>query len=273
MPKHDFLSPKAVANRMKAKGLQKLRWFCQLCNKQCRDENGFSCHQTSEGHRRKMMVFGSNPGRFVNGFSEMFENHFLEQLKISHRFSRINANEFYQEVIKDKYHIHMNSTRWLTLTDFVKHLGSSRKCNIEETNTGWYIKLMRKENVYLKEKVDENTEKRRIYRLIKQSTQNKIVNETMMYESRDPITSNSLSTYRPHEPLSFKLTTTSNDLKNDKIKESRTIENQGKDNCLQLVINEQKYANHSENKMFKKTNRYVFCKKRNTNFPFYLKVY
>jgi DNA/RNA-binding protein KIN17 len=41
MGKGDFLSPKAIANRIKSKGLQKLRWFCQMCEKQCRDENGF----------------------------------------------------------------------------------------------------------------------------------------------------------------------------------------------------------------------------------------
>jgi hypothetical protein len=40
-----------IANRIKAKGLQKLRWYCQLCQKQCRDENGFKCHQMSESHR------------------------------------------------------------------------------------------------------------------------------------------------------------------------------------------------------------------------------
>ena len=36
--KGGFLTPKAIANRIKAKGLQKLRWFCQMCQKQCRDE-------------------------------------------------------------------------------------------------------------------------------------------------------------------------------------------------------------------------------------------
>ena len=28
-----FLSPKAISNRIKAKGLQKLRWYCQMCQK------------------------------------------------------------------------------------------------------------------------------------------------------------------------------------------------------------------------------------------------
>lgn len=36
--KGGFLTPKAIANRIKAKGLQKLKWYCQMCQKQCRDE-------------------------------------------------------------------------------------------------------------------------------------------------------------------------------------------------------------------------------------------
>jgi DNA/RNA-binding protein KIN17 len=36
-----FLTPKAISNRIKAKGLQKLRWYCQSCQKQCRDEVNF----------------------------------------------------------------------------------------------------------------------------------------------------------------------------------------------------------------------------------------
>lgn len=50
------LSVLQIANRIKAKGLQKLRWYCQLCQKQCRDENGFKCHQLSDSHRRQMEV-------------------------------------------------------------------------------------------------------------------------------------------------------------------------------------------------------------------------
>jgi hypothetical protein len=70
-----------IANRIKAKGLQKLRWYCQLCQKQCRDENGFKCHQMSESHRRQMEVFGQNPDRIVDGYSEEFEQSFVDHLK------------------------------------------------------------------------------------------------------------------------------------------------------------------------------------------------
>ncbi|KAI5345680.1 hypothetical protein L3X38_013557 [Prunus dulcis] len=67
MGKNDFLTPKAIANRIKAKGLQKLRWYCQMCQKQC--------------------------------------------------------PVVYNEYINDRHHVHMNSTEWATITEFVKHLG------------------------------------------------------------------------------------------------------------------------------------------------------
>ena len=73
----DFLSPKAIANRIKAKGLQRLRWYCQMCQKQCRDENGFQCHLRSEAHARQMQVFAQNPDKIVEGYSQQFEKDFL----------------------------------------------------------------------------------------------------------------------------------------------------------------------------------------------------
>lgn len=51
MLKLTILSPacrKGVANAMKAKGLGRLRWYCQVCQKQCRDDNGFKCHIATE---------------------------------------------------------------------------------------------------------------------------------------------------------------------------------------------------------------------------------
>ncbi|CAN4105945.1 unnamed protein product [Withania somnifera] len=139
MGKNDFLTPKAIANRIKAKGLQKLRWYCQMCQKQCRDENGFKCHCMSESHQRQMEIFGQNPNRIVSGYSEEFESLFLEHMKRSHRFSRIAATVVYNEYIADRHHVHMNSTQWATLTEFVKYLGRTGKCKVEETPKGWFI--------------------------------------------------------------------------------------------------------------------------------------
>ncbi|URD89589.1 Antigenic determinant of rec-A protein [Musa troglodytarum] len=139
MGKNEFLTPKAIANRIKAKGLQKLRWYCQMCQKQCRDENGFKCHCLSESHQRQMQVFGQNPTRIVEGYSEEFERAFLDLVRRSHRFSRVAATVVYNEYIADRHHVHMNSTRWATLTEFVKHLGRAGFCKVEDTPKGWFI--------------------------------------------------------------------------------------------------------------------------------------
>jgi DNA/RNA-binding protein KIN17 len=86
-----------------------------------------------------MQVFGQNPNRIIDGYSEEFENEFLDMMKRSHRFSRVAATVVYNEYIHDRHHIHMNSTQWATLTEFVKYLGRTGKCKVDETPKGWFI--------------------------------------------------------------------------------------------------------------------------------------
>jgi DNA/RNA-binding protein KIN17 len=139
MPKAEKGTPKDIGNRMKAKGLQKLKFYCQMCSRQMRDENGFKCHLTSESHLRQMKLFCSNSSGMLDSFSSDFEIGFLETLYRRHRTKKMNANNIYQELIQDKHHIHMNSTKWTTLTDFVQYLGKSGKCVVDETERGWYV--------------------------------------------------------------------------------------------------------------------------------------
>jgi len=135
MPKHGFLTPKAISNRIKAKGLGKLKWFCQMCNKQCRDDNGFKCHKLSEAHQRQMTLFIDNPEPFMNAFSEEFLAGYLFVLR--HQGGRaVNANEVYKEYIADKQHIHMNATIWDTLSTFVKFLGKKGYAKVESYDDG-----------------------------------------------------------------------------------------------------------------------------------------
>ncbi|KAJ2176230.1 hypothetical protein GGH16_000209 [Coemansia sp. RSA 560] len=139
MGKHDFFSPKAVANRIKAKGLQRLRWYCQMCEKQCRDENGFKCHCASESHQRQMTIFASNPTRYIAQFSDEFEHEFIAVLSQRYGTKRVPANQVYQEIVTDRAHLHMNATRWDSLSDFVKYLGREGKCKVEDAERGWMI--------------------------------------------------------------------------------------------------------------------------------------
>lgn len=133
MPKAEVGTPKYVANQMKAKGLQKLRWFCQICEKQCRDENGFKCHTQSESHVRNMLKVGENTKKSIDGYSQQFKRDFMTLLRTGHGEKKINANRFYQEYIRDKNHVHMNATRWTTLSEFVKYLGREGICRVEES--------------------------------------------------------------------------------------------------------------------------------------------
>ncbi|KAE9417444.1 hypothetical protein Angca_006006, partial [Angiostrongylus cantonensis] len=148
MGKHERGTPKDIANRIKSKGLQKLRWFCQMCQKQCRDQNGFKCHLTSESHQRQLLLVAENTGTYLRQFSKQFEANFMQILKTCFGTKRVRANEVYQEYIKDKGHVHMNSTVWHTLTGFVHYLGSSGKCRIDQNEkAGWYIQYIDQEEV------------------------------------------------------------------------------------------------------------------------------
>jgi len=139
MPRAEVGTPKYVANKMKSKGLQRLRWYCQVCEKQCRDENGFKCHATSESHLRQMLVVGEHAGSYIAGFSNQFQSEFVSLLSRRFGTKRVRANQVYQEYIAEKSHLHMNSTRWVTLTEFVKHLGRSGIAKVDETEKGWFI--------------------------------------------------------------------------------------------------------------------------------------
>lgn len=133
------MTPKALANKMKAKGLLKLKFYCQVCQKQCRDENGFKCHTQSESHQRQMLLVADNPGKYVVNYSDEFQKDFIKVLSRRHGTKRVFANAVYQEYIADRHHIHMNSTKWNSLSEFVRQLGREGVCHVDETERGYWI--------------------------------------------------------------------------------------------------------------------------------------
>ncbi|VEN48730.1 unnamed protein product [Callosobruchus maculatus] len=184
-------TPKYLANKMKAKGLQKLRWYCQMCQKQCRDENGFKCHTMSESHQRQLLLFADNSKRYIDDFSFDFAKGYMEILRRQFGTKRVNANKVYQEYIRDRDHIHMNGTRWVTLTGFVKWLGATAQCIVDETEKGWYITYIdrspetvaNEERKKKKIKMDKNDEEKQMEFIEKQA---KLVSE-MAGPSEKPI--------------------------------------------------------------------------------------
>lgn len=141
MGKAEAGSLKAISNAIKAKGLTKLRFYCQLCQKACRDENGYRSHLESEAHFRQMDALAASGGaqRVIDDFSATFQKEFVQLLSRRFGTRRVRANQVYQEYIADRHHTHMNATQWTSLSDFVKHLGREGIVQAEDTEQGWYL--------------------------------------------------------------------------------------------------------------------------------------
>lgn len=115
-----------------------------------------------------MLVVGENAKQHVDNYSNQFKSDFLSLLRTSHGEKKVNANHFYQEYIANKEHIHMNATRWISLSEFVKYLGREGMCRVEEGEKGFFISwvdsspeaLKRQEAIRKKERQDRGDEER-----------------------------------------------------------------------------------------------------------------
>ncbi|RCK56039.1 Zinc finger protein RTS2 [Candida viswanathii] len=138
MAKAEQGTAKYQSKKLKASGLQKLKFYCQLCQKQCRDANGFKNHLASPSHRGRVSQIQDlgETSKLIANYSDQFVTDFLRLLKMNHGTKFINANKFYQEYIRDKDHVHMNSTRWRSLTSFVKYLGKNGKVKVKTNQEG-----------------------------------------------------------------------------------------------------------------------------------------
>lgn len=207
MGKHEVGTPKYIANKIKAKGLQKLRWYCQMCQKQCRDENGFKCHTSSESHQRQLLIFADNADKYIDEFSKEFQEGYCELLKRQFGTKRVNANRVYQDYISDRNHLHMNSTQWETLTEFVKWLGRQGICAVDETEKGWFVQYIDRdpetialqEAIAKKEKMDKDDSEKMMEFLQKQIARDKQNSKTVEYEPSELVRDEDSS------PLAFSL--------------------------------------------------------------------
>ena len=67
-----------------------------------------------------MRLFAENHAHYINEYSKDFEHVFLDLLKRRYFSKSVPANKVYVDMISNKHHIHMNSTKWTTLTGFVE---------------------------------------------------------------------------------------------------------------------------------------------------------
>jgi DNA/RNA-binding protein KIN17 len=79
-----------------------------------------------------MAVVGEDPRKYINGFSTDFQRDFVSLLRTAHGEKWISGNKFYNEYIRDKEHVHMNATKWNSLSEFTKFLGREGICHVKE---------------------------------------------------------------------------------------------------------------------------------------------
>ncbi|KAJ6023913.1 KIN17-like protein [Penicillium herquei] len=174
MPKAEAGSVKAIGNRMKQKGLGRLRWYCQICEKQTREANSFKQHLLSESHVRRMALVGEDPKKYIKQYTDEFVKVFVDGLRTRHGEKAVNINHYYQEVIQDKTHVHMSATEFSSLTQFAQYLGKNGICRVEETEKGLFVswidnspETMRKREAIQKKDREEKNDEQREQKLIK----------------------------------------------------------------------------------------------------------
>jgi len=115
-----------------------------------------------------MHLIGEDPRKYINDYSNQFQRDFLQLLRTSHGEKSVHINHFYQEYISNKEHIHMNATKWPSLTEFAKYLGREGICRVEETDKGLHVAwidnspeaLRRQDAIRKKERQDRGDEER-----------------------------------------------------------------------------------------------------------------
>jgi len=127
-----------------------------------------------------MLLVGEDPRKFINDYSNQFKRDFLQLLKTAHGEKKVHMNNFYQEYIRDKEHVHMNSTKWPSLTEFAKYLGREGICRVEEGDRGLEIQwvddsaeaIQRREDIKRKDRLvkgDEGLESRLLEQQIRKA--------------------------------------------------------------------------------------------------------
>ena len=114
---------------------------------------------------RQVRVFAESPEAFVDFYSKEFLDAFMEELRRKSENVRSKATSIWKAVIQERHHIHLNATRWLTLTEFVKHIGKEGLADVDCDEEGkWHVRYInrdpaveeRKKALEHKEKMDQD---------------------------------------------------------------------------------------------------------------------
>ena len=117
-------------------GLGKLKNYCSICKKQCKDENGMKLHLRSSYHLKNVANGGSSNDQASAQNSYNFEREFTDLFRYKYGKGKYYPiNRIYNELIHDKNHTHLSTTRWKSLNGFARYLRS----DIARFNLKWKV--------------------------------------------------------------------------------------------------------------------------------------
>ncbi|KAG9395284.1 Domain of Kin17 curved DNA-binding protein [Carpediemonas membranifera] len=152
----------AIHKAKKPQGRKKTRFYCELCKKQCSDANGFKCHTETEHHKQMLRVFSENQDAYLRKLSGKFHGGMMRIISTRYARTAVLMNTVYNEYIGDPHHVHMNATRWTSLSGYTQWLASIGMVWAEERPEGWYVRYIDKDPTATKLRLEgEEREKAR----------------------------------------------------------------------------------------------------------------
>lgn len=145
----------------------KEKFFCQVCNRQCQDKDGFKCHLNSSTHRKNIERVAKNPEKYIEEYSSEFMKGYLDVIRREDQW--VSANVVYDKYIKEKGSVGLNTTKWESLAKFLEFISKEKKVKLEPKENDILIKYIDKEIEDKKEKKEEDTSMKKLERITKEA--------------------------------------------------------------------------------------------------------
>ncbi len=142
-----------IEKKQKKQGKKRLRFYCELCKKQCNDANGFKCHTATEEHQRLLRLFAENQKTHLSRYNGQFHKGMLGIISTRYARSYVLMNTVYNEYISNPSHVHMNATSWSSLAGYTRFLASKGIVEAIEGDHGWTVRYIDSDPEAMKVKV------------------------------------------------------------------------------------------------------------------------
>lgn len=137
----------------------KEKFFCQICNRQCQDKDGFTCHLKSKTHQKNIDRVAKNPEKYIENYSNDFKRDYLDFLKREHQDEWVSANVIYDKYIKEKDNVPLNATKWESLIKFLQYIASEKLISLQPKEDDILVKYIDKTFTQKKETTINKTDK------------------------------------------------------------------------------------------------------------------